>query len=435
MRPTPEFKTEYKVPDRAPARDGYITQVREYELITPLFGGGVEPGLADPVTVVRATEIRGQLRFWWRAIRGNAPEFDCKIEAMKKTEDRLWGAASSGDSPFPSVVHLQVTTTNRGRKLVVRDREGKEIDVSSLNSPLGYAAFPLRDKRQQVLEGVRFTLNIHYPQIARTEIEAALWAWEIFGGLGGRTRRGFGAIRLLKVNGKVERLLPSNSRSAIDMILLKLNEYIQEGDFPNSVPFLSLEQDDYLFTDSIANSVECLTHLLGALKNFRHDRPMNEFIDPKDGRKKKRPGRNRWPEPDEIRRLTRSSFSRHREPLSMIGAFPRSQFGLPIIFQFKDSDKGDPQTTTLQGVQKESSRLASPLIIKPVPCEGGKYLGLAFILGGTSVTDIPGGVILKDAPNNPKVKTEVTKEQAKQIARLNGNRDVLIGFLNFLDKQ
>ena len=47
-----------------------ITQVREYELITPLFGGGVNPGEADPVTIIRGTAIRGHLRFWWRACRG-----------------------------------------------------------------------------------------------------------------------------------------------------------------------------------------------------------------------------------------------------------------------------------------------------------------------------------------------------------------------------
>ena len=29
-------------------RNGYITQEREYKLITPLFGGGVTPGEADP---------------------------------------------------------------------------------------------------------------------------------------------------------------------------------------------------------------------------------------------------------------------------------------------------------------------------------------------------------------------------------------------------
>lgn len=435
MRPTPkdEDGQPVAVPEvKVKERPDYITQEREYELITPLFGGGVEPGAADPVTTIRATEIRGHLRFWWRATRGNDPKFDGRVDLMKKAEDELWGAASSGDAVFPSSIHVQANTTDRGRKF--RDHKGKEIDVSAPSSPFGYVAFPLRDKKQGVIEGIRFTLNIRYPSATRTDIEAALWAWETFGGIGGRTRRGFGALRLLRVNGKVGRLLPSNPQDAMREILDKLDEFIREGSYPKSVPFLSLEEDDYLLTESSSSSIDCLTGLIDALKSFRQDRPMNEFIDPRDGRKKKRPGRNRWPEPDEIRRLTGTSCSRHREPLSRLKIFPRAQLGLPIIFQFKDAGQGDPGITTLQGAKKDSSRFASPLVFKPLSCDGRKYFGLAFILGGASVSDIPGGVILKDAPNDPKVITEVNKEQAGQIDRLNGNRDVLISFLNFLDK-
>lgn len=36
-----------------------IRETREYELITPLFGGGVETKKADEISVIRATEIRG----------------------------------------------------------------------------------------------------------------------------------------------------------------------------------------------------------------------------------------------------------------------------------------------------------------------------------------------------------------------------------------
>ncbi len=44
-------------------------------LATTMFGGGVDAGSQDvatndPVTPIRGTEIRGQLRFWWRATRG-----------------------------------------------------------------------------------------------------------------------------------------------------------------------------------------------------------------------------------------------------------------------------------------------------------------------------------------------------------------------------
>src|SRR2546423_570031 len=65
-----------------------ITRVLRYVVITPLFGGGVAPAVADPVTVVRGSEIRGHLRFWWRACRGG--QYNGDLCAMKETEDLIW---------------------------------------------------------------------------------------------------------------------------------------------------------------------------------------------------------------------------------------------------------------------------------------------------------------------------------------------------------
>src|SRR6266567_2982933 len=88
MRKQPEIAPQKVTPEK---QDDIITQVREYKLITPLFGGGVEKSEADPVTIIRGTEIRGQLRFWWRACRvANYPT----IEDLKEAEDKIWGSAN-----------------------------------------------------------------------------------------------------------------------------------------------------------------------------------------------------------------------------------------------------------------------------------------------------------------------------------------------------
>lgn len=57
------------------------------EVITPMFGG-VFPGETDTVTPVRASSIRGQLRFWWRATIG-AKCTD--IDDLAKREGAIWG--------------------------------------------------------------------------------------------------------------------------------------------------------------------------------------------------------------------------------------------------------------------------------------------------------------------------------------------------------
>ena len=69
-----------------------ITQTRTYKLITPLFGGGAETQKPDAITTVRATEVRGHLRFWWRATHGGM--FDGDLKKMKEAEENIWGSAA-----------------------------------------------------------------------------------------------------------------------------------------------------------------------------------------------------------------------------------------------------------------------------------------------------------------------------------------------------
>lgn len=420
-RTIPEFRDEYRVPDQAPVRGGRITQVREYELITPLFGGGVEPGAADPVTVVRATEIRGHLRFWWRAMRGG--QFDGSLQRMKDAEDKLWGAASSGDTICPSSVYIHAVTTDRGRKFVARNSKGEEVDVSALSSPFGYAAFPLRDKSQPAIEGIKFTLNMCYPSTAKTDIEAALWAWETFGGIGGRTRRGFGAIGLVAVN-QIPQPLPE-ARQVHAFIRQKLSAHLAQGRLPADVPCVSSDSRDLFITAPRRDAIEAWRYLLAKLRDFRQQR--------NPGSERNRPGRSQWPEPDAIRRLTGKASTRHKQAISQLNVFPRAEFGLPIVFKFKGDRYGDPDVTTLEGAKEDEKRLASPLILRPLACANRQAVGLAMILDTPRTP--PSGLRLSGAPGNPIVYSDLTKlsdEKIDSILPLNGCDDVLAAFLNAL---
>src|SRR5436305_4719351 len=129
-------------------------------------------------------------------------------------------------------------------------------------------------------------------------------------------------------------------------------------------------------------------NLISKLKSFRQRR----YLSKKTGSRS--PGRSMWPEPSEIRRLTEQSLLGHTSsiPNPPLRKFPRAVFGLPIIFQFKDrydrnpNDKSyDPRKTVLQ--LKTSERFASPLILKPLACQGKAYVGLALILEGEQIEE------------------------------------------------
>ncbi|TEB13241.1 type III-B CRISPR module RAMP protein Cmr1 [Pelotomaculum propionicicum] len=416
-----------------------ITQVRSYELITPLFGGGVNPGEADPVTVVRGTEIRGQLRFWWRACRGG--RFNGKLAEMREAEDKLWGAASTEKKAMPSQVEVVLLTWHGGEAKqpfevvegLLDNRTGQPKPKLKANESvaLAYAAFPLQPSEKEIRAGgigmktktvrtnVRFTLKITYPDKQQQEVEAALWAWETFGGVGARTRRGFGALKLVSIDGK---LITQPGTAEIEAKIRRgLEKHVVSGTWPADVPHLSLSPRMKV-TGRHAEPKTAWDYLVRRLRDFRQSRT---------GESPRQPGRSRWPEPDEIRRLTDCRCGRHTVPLSDIGKFPRAAFGLPVVFHFKDKDAGDPCDTKLTCGEKDCERLASPLILRPLACKDGA-VGMAVVLEGTGVGMVPGGLVLEKEEGPEKswpVEAMIDANEAQKIQPLNGEPDVLQAFL------
>ena len=77
----------------APKHEKSTLMSFKIELITPLFGGGTVAGELDEKLLIRATEIRGVLRFWWRATRGKIFLKDKNpASSLKKMEDEFWGS-------------------------------------------------------------------------------------------------------------------------------------------------------------------------------------------------------------------------------------------------------------------------------------------------------------------------------------------------------
>jgi len=388
MRKPPEISPQ-NVMVTPQKQDDIITQVREYKLITPLFGGGATAGEGDPVTLIRGTEIRGLLRFWWRACRGGNYK---TIEEMKKAEDKIWGAANKKsaenkganekneetflqEEKSKGIVQIAVEQISEGTPDTPFEKNGKEKRNQRI-APV-YGAFPLQpsddDKRNKVSpknvrQDVKFKLTISFHKDFQEEIKAALWAWETFGGIGARTRRGFGALQLLKIDNKDYTDLPvsNNVRSWIEK-RLNDSQYVVKGTAPDGIPYLSSNLQ-FKVTRAFENSFDSWNNLIKRLSGFR------QF--PK-GRDK----RSKWPEAETIRGITRNRDSKY-PPLSHPQKFPRAAFGLPIVFHFREDDIGDPDDTTLQRSDKEKERLASPLILRPFVCKDGRAVGLALLLDG-----------------------------------------------------
>lgn len=415
------------VQPRAPQDRGRVVIRREIQVISPLLGGGVHvpPDEAehhkkqpDQVTPLRGAAVRGQLRFFWRATTG------CRLSSlaeMWQREAQLWGATSR-----PGAVSLRIDPVpDKPLKLdslpVYETRQsGSNTRSTRARSDAGslcYGAFPLQPPAGKseppgtlwVLSGRAF-LHLEVPKEQEAEVTLAVDAWLCLGGVGGRTRRGFGAVAVVE---------PRDAPQPDEV----LGRLAGPPRLPG-VPALGGVEDLALHPKSFPSACEALQCALNLLQRFRQG--------PGLGRKPgdiNRPGRSHWPEAETIRRLTGQRHPRHTEqPMPQV--FPRAAFGLPIIFHFKEGGKGpqsDPDDTRLQ--PQQADRMASPLQLRPYLCRDGSFGALALRLRGTSLPPLQLVEIKRQDGRTWPVAAELTQQMARQIAPLQGQPDVLQAFL------
>ncbi len=342
------------------------TWMFELEVLTPIFGGGVaidgtqKP--IDPRTPIRVSAIRGQLRFWWRATN---PAGCTTVDELRIAEKRLFGAARLSDEDDVGAlslsVHAQPTTKNLvlfqekevSRTLLGGDREAQGI---------AYGAFALRDKKPFTRHGTitevtrRLELHVTVPKAEelQDQLACALWAWANFGGVGGRTRRGFGSVNLVAREG-----VPSH----VTFDLKKGWERYSGRFAPRPWPTIPLSFE-FAVVQRRASGSSALLALEELLRTLQRLRQGAEVGRRERNPHTKRPGRSYWPEPDSVRKLRRQSAPQHRDPVTRTGEYPRAAFGTPLIIQFGDEGEkaGEPNSSTVN--PKGKKRLASPLVLR-----------------------------------------------------------------------
>ena len=362
-----------------------MANIYNIQIITPIFGGGVNAGENDSVTPIRPSTIRGHLRFWRRATSGAK----CKnVAELRQREGDIWGTTEN-----PSHVALKIEIKSPGKTYpCAYFPEDKNFPRFERNHP-SYALFPFQGNKRDGIppakctSNVSFELKLVYPEIFSLDVKSAVWAWTNFGGIGARTRRGCGALHCKE--------LAPESDSLNSWYKSCLESFGVERSHSQDWPTLP---DKFLVRDiNSSNILQGWTDVVGLMQNFRQ----GQGIGRNPGSGQNRPGRSRWPEPESIRQATGSRFARHsRMPAIPNDAFPRAEIELPIVFHFKDN--GDPKDTELYPVVngEEKTRMASPLILRPMVCKNGDVIQLILKLNSSS----PDEVVLKKASGDPRFK-------------------------------
>jgi len=391
---------DYKRLDAVTARD----IVLDLEVVTPLYGGGARARMVDRDLPVRASGIRGQLRFWWRCLYG--PRY-ASAAAMYEAERALWGglAKEHRDLRASSVV-LYV-------RKCASERSAIDHSTREPGDPDGYALWTVKGgagvaPAERWMQGRRFMLVVRPPAPTPNdrhpeEVRNTLRAWILFGGVGGRVRRGLGALALTKASQRADWLPPQMDAASLRDWLSPLKDHPTRAHARLADAMIAwggIEQ----------KAVDAWHVALGWLRDFRQKHGAPVDVAPVGATARQRPdatnraGRSRWPEADKLRiHKNQRDHTVFTEHANRAMHWPRAEFGLPLQFRFQTLDrKRYPYATLPPGSYVDHdgrvkvgtfklgwslttggqplTRLASPLIVKPVQLPDGTFAPLALWL-------------------------------------------------------
>lgn len=347
------------------------------ELATPMLGGGSRAGHPDADQPFRPSAVRGALRRWWRATNVFSSPAD-----LRERERELWGMADRDQKePVSSRVRIEVDQVSAGDHVILREAQGLVPDYARgilIEPRTGSRAVP-DAVAMRVLRTGSFRVRVCLRTFGReegdpwgqweAEIRRALAAWLLFGGIGARTRRGFGSLKWTGFDAVAALIGLGDEKGKWDRLTdEQRKEFLKSG-------FTSLI-GARLFLKDAASPNAAWHDAIGTFRDFR-----------KGQRGRQRPGlgpdsHSPWPEADSIRQAQGVA------PLRPIPyqTFPRAELGLPL--QFRSARPGrQNDNRPVAGEFGESwvptttgqTRLASPVLVKPIFWDGRWKAGFVLL--------------------------------------------------------
>ncbi len=189
-----------------------------YRITTPMFCSGADQAKAE----LRLPSFKGALRFWWRALMWREVQ---DVGELRQREHALFGA--SDQNYGQSKVRLR--WGKEGPPALCGDEHGK-WNVKEWQAYTGYGLIETlgtgnNKKRKFFKDEQQFTLRVGlYDASSSTQVENSLVALGLFGGMGGRSRKGWGSVQLERLGGATDWQKPDSVeslRSAIASVVKK----------------------------------------------------------------------------------------------------------------------------------------------------------------------------------------------------------------------
>lgn len=185
----------------SPAKRSRRELTAEFRIVTPMYLGGGDPKNEIEINAIRPPSVKGVLRFWWRALAwsryaqcGNS---SAALKCIHRAEAELFGSAASSDGRGGQGAFLLSVESSQ------LESEHRRILDDGERYLLGQGLAPKEGKpspRPSLSPGGKFTVQLRIAPWASAEQEReladTLRLFGLLGGLGARTRRGWGSVAL-----------------------------------------------------------------------------------------------------------------------------------------------------------------------------------------------------------------------------------------------
>lgn len=320
-----------------------------YRLVTPAFLEGFRT--KKEYVRLRETSMKGLIRFWWRALA--YAQYHDDISMIRKHEEALFGSTKSASS----IVFLPSDQDG----LVTDDSDAPFSKYQGIRY-LGYGL--IGHGVTEAIPYIKAPLQFTIRMLARADFDPllldALKILGLIGGVGRRTRRGFGSLNILAIkhNGDVLWESPKN----LDGMRHSLHEVLQRRTSSSLFPsFTAFGPQTEIYVLGHGKNLWTLWDEVGS--QFQRYRSFG-----RNGRVGSYPAEKNFKDDHDLMRRVIS-----RQPVST--APRRSIFGLPHNYRFSTGE----QLTVKPGT-KSLGRRASPLLFHFHHFEEEGYVAVAVVL-------------------------------------------------------
>ena len=339
----------------------------KFRVITPMFMSGADKNIAE----LRVPSIKGALRFWFRAMAFGRLG---SVDKVKEEEARIFGSA--GNDMGQAKIHLRLKvndSVDQYKDQILKYTNGQPVGPGARY--LGYGVVEsVPSKKRNTKEGQILRSCLRYPfdgtlsiLIKRgtsdgdiQSIANAIIALGFFGGLGSKSRKGYGSFNLreLKLGEKVLFKEPKDAEE-LKQIMSSFFEDCGLSSFSHLPPFTAFSKMTRVdIIDSGADPLRLLNSVGEAMQMYR-SWGRNGLVNGKASE------RNFKADHDLSQMAIRTKVSAH--PLRVV-------FGLPHNYYFSSlQEKVDVKPERLE-------RRASPLFLHIQELGNGKFAAVSAII-------------------------------------------------------